>query len=83
MEKSYNIINIWDLFSGDIRGVEDRVYEDIGKIICISWSMCLDRNFPDRKFIIKYENSEKNYGPIVYFYQDPSWLNVDEAVLSR
>ncbi len=60
------IYEVFEHFSGD---VSDVVYEEIARIIKISWEMVLKKEMPEHNFIVECVIDEKNYGPVVTFYQ--------------
>jgi hypothetical protein len=68
-EKMINHTHLYDVFDGCLVGVDDKVFEQLAEIFALSWRMLLNKNFPDKRFAVDASNSDKDYGPIITFYQ--------------
>ncbi|WP_308720552.1 hypothetical protein [Komagataeibacter xylinus] len=69
IEESMNntfLYEVFECFSGD---VPDMVFEEIGKVVRLSWDMVLRQKFPEREFAVKYFHDEQDYGPVITFCQ--------------
>lgn len=69
IEKMINHTHLYDIFDQCTDHIDDIVFEEIGKILCRSWSQSLKLSFPNKNFSIDYSNSEYTYGPTLTFYQ--------------
>lgn len=74
LEKSFNLIHIYDLFAHlsthAPERVKDAVFEDVGKLLQLAWSIHLKHIFPDKSIVVEYYHSDQEYGPIVTIYQE-------------
>lgn len=68
-EKSWNNVKLYDIFSNSPDDVCDKILEKIAEIMVFSWLSSLSIQYPDKKFIVNYRNSDQEYGPIVTAYQ--------------
>lgn len=69
IEESMNNTFLYLVFDGFSGNVPDMVFEEIGKIVRLSWDMVLKQTFPEREFAVKYFHDEQDYGPVVIFCQ--------------
>lgn len=69
IEKVINHVHVYDVFANFTTKLEDSIFERIGRLLQLSWSIYLRREFPHKRIIVDYSNDENDYGPIVYVYQ--------------
>lgn len=69
VEKILNHTHVYDVFSGCTDDVDDLVFEQLSKVIAVSWRLVLKDKFPSKDFIVEATFSEQQYGPIVTFFQ--------------
>ncbi|WEQ56294.1 hypothetical protein LV564_04125 [Komagataeibacter nataicola] len=69
IEENMNNTFLYEVFECLVEKVSDMVFEEIGKIVRLSWDMVLKQTFPEREFAVKYFHDEQDYGPVVTFCQ--------------
>lgn len=69
VEKILNNVHIYDLFDQCAEDVSDSIFLQLCNVLSFSWRLVLKEKFPTRLFCVEFCNSEKNYGPVITFYQ--------------
>ncbi|WP_252091242.1 hypothetical protein [Pseudomonas sp. MWU13-3659] len=69
VERMLNHTHLYDVFSGCGSSVNEAVFEQLSKVLAMSWRMVLKDRFPDRTFQVEAINSDQEYGPVVVFHQ--------------
>jgi len=67
-ELAVNTVLIYELFE-QARHVDDPVFTALGQLLQKSWTGQLLQTFPDRTFRVELLLDERNYGPLLRFYQ--------------
>lgn len=69
IEREYNKVWIYDMFSSGAENVSELAFEQIGQTLKSAWESHLSHTFPQKKFIVELIIDDRNYGPILTFYQ--------------
>ena len=63
-------MHVYDLFANCTDEVNEQVFVELAKKICGLWQLKLAEQYPDIEFVIKYSNTDADYGPTAVFYQE-------------
>jgi hypothetical protein len=65
-----NKLCVYDIFGHHSTHVDDFVYEKIGLFLRDNWEQKSKQQFPELKIIVEYSNTDNDYGPTLYLYQE-------------
>ena len=69
IEKVINHVHVYDIFTNCTDQIDDATFKNIGKLLQLSWSMYLNKVFPDKQIIVMYSDDESEYGPTLTVHQ--------------
>lgn len=69
VKKVINHLYIYDLFGGLKETVDDKTFEQVGKLLQRSWKLHLSNRFPNKKITVEYSHTDEDYGPLIVVFQ--------------
>jgi hypothetical protein len=69
VERLMNHTHLYDLFSGCLEDVSDAIFLQLAEVLAVSWRLVLKDKFAEVDFSVNVTCSDRDYGPVVTFYQ--------------
>jgi hypothetical protein len=68
IERTINHIYIYDYFANCKDNIDNTTFEYVGNVLRFSWQIYFSKVFPEKEFVVEYNNDEQEYGPTLTFY---------------